>query len=111
MEVHPVPSENISPINQTSLKSITPNDSLEFNLTAEGFDLVGKLNNTNFDVFINGKKYEQQLNPSNEEFSRILFQYTSDTKKEYMKIKIVNRSTNPLYIDYIQTYGEYVKNY
>ena len=104
-------SENISPINQTSLKSITPNDSLEFNLTAEGFDLVGKLNNTNFDVFINGKKYEQQLNPSNEEFSQILFQYTSNTKKEYMKIKIVNRSTNPLYIDYIQTYGEYVKNY
>ena len=26
-----------------------------------------------------------------------------------LNVKIINRSSQPIYIDYIQTYGEYVK--
>ena len=103
--------ENISPLNQVSYKSSKYGDVMEFNIFAEGFDIIGQLpeGELNLEIIVNGEPHIVQLNSSSKQYSKILFQYTCPNNGENLNVKIINRSSQPIYIDYIQTYGEYVK--
>ncbi len=98
---------NISDINEISACSSSSGDSMEFTLYAQAFDLVGQLNSDlNFDVYINGKLV-QNVSTSNQERkdNQILYSYTSNSSRS-IKVKIVNRTDNNLFINYLQTYGD-----
>ncbi len=101
---------NISNVNGKSIKSSKNGDFIVFDIFAEAFDIVGQkaLGNSNFDIYINDEFVANVNtdNPSTLENS-ILYSYTSKIKGgEQMRVKIVNRSDKPLYLDYIQTYGK-----
>ena len=104
--------ENISDVNGQSIKSSTSEDFIVFDMFAQGFDLVGQkaLGNSNFDIYINDK-FIANVNTENQEKieNTILYSFTSDnTNGEQMRVKIVNKSNKPLYLNYIQTYGKEV---
>ncbi len=104
-------SENVSTINGTSLKSLNSGDFISFDLFAQGFDIVGQKapSNSIFDVYINDKLVQTvDTSSPSKQMGQILFSYTIENGSiagEMMRIKIVNKSNKPLYIDYFQTYG------
>ena len=104
--------ENNSDINDTSIKSTTSGDFMVFDLFAQGFDIVGQKapTNSNFEVWINDKLVATvDTISSTRQDNQILYSYTSSNNNgEQMRIKIVNKSNKPLYLNYIQTYGKEV---
>lgn len=102
--------ENISNVNATSIKSTTDGDSLIFDIYAQGFDIVGQKNNNNgiFDIYINDELIDTvDTSSSQRDDNSILFSYTSNELKN-LKVKIVNRSSKPIYLNFLQTYGKNV---
>ncbi len=103
---------NISNVNGKSIKSSKNGDFIVFDIFAEAFDIVGQkaLNNSNFDIYINDE-FVANVDTNNASIieNTILYSYTSKIKGgEQMRVKIVNKSDKPLYLDYIQTYGKEV---
>ena len=104
--------ENISYVNGRSIKSTTEDDFIVFDIFAQGFDIVGQKapNNSNFDIYINDEFVANvKTNNIDKIENTILYSYTSNNQNgEQMRVKIINKSNNPLYLDYIQTYGKKV---
>ena len=103
---------NISDFNGTSIRSLKDGDTMSFNLYGVGFDLVGQVapNNSIFEVWINDKLISTiDTTSKNRKDNSILFSYTSSDYQEHeMNVKIVNKSNKPLFINFIQTYGNTV---
>lgn len=105
------PNVNISRFNNQSVNSSKKGDSLEFYLFGSGFDIVGQKNslNSSFDVYVNGKLVSTVNTYSKDRIDNsVLYSYTSDEDDKPLKVKIINKKNQNLFLDYIQTYGTFV---
>ena len=105
------PDTVLSNINFGAIQTKTENHYLEFNLFANGLDLVGQQlpEGAQFELYINDQligSYSTASKIRND--NAILATYQNDQAK-WMKIKIVNKSNKPLTLNYIQTYGPHVE--
>lgn len=105
---------NISDVNNSSMKSTTINSSIEFRLNAQGFNIVGQKNTTSgkFDIYIDDKLVGENISTTSDKRvdNSILFSFINEqNKKKVMKIKIVHKDNNPLYINSFETYGTNVE--
>ena len=103
------PDINLSAVNAISLKTEKADEYIEFEMFAEGFDLVGQKNSnaSRFDLYINDAfvKTVDTFNTIRLD-NQILASYDSAVKGgELMKIKIINKTDQPLFLNYFQTYG------
>ena len=103
------PQINLSAVNATSLRTEKAEEYIEFEMFAEGFDLVGQKgpNTSQFDLYINDVLVQTVDTLNNIRLdNQILVSYDSALKGgELMKIKIVNKADRPLFLNYFQTYG------
>ena len=103
--------DNLSAVNNQALRTTKKDEYLEFNLWAEGFDVIGQKvpNGSKFALFINGQKIgEFDTNSDIRLDGQILASYQNSEPAKAMKIKIINLSDQKLTLDYFQTYGKKV---
>ena len=102
------PNVNMSAVNGLALTTSKEKEFIEFNLFAQGFDIVGQKGQTSqFDLYIDNKLVGtfDTANPVRLD-NEILASYNSNNPNgSWMKVKIVNRINKPLFINYFQTYG------
>ena len=103
------PDVNLSAVNAVALSTAKAEEYIEFNLFAEGFDLVGQKgpNTGEFDLYINDQLVTtvSTIN-STTLYNEILYSYNSQVEGgELLKVKIVNKKDQPLFLNYFQTYG------
>ena len=103
------PNVNLSAVNGIGLSTAKEKEYLEFDLFAEGFDIIGQKgpDTGEFDVYINGQLVNtvQTLNDATS-YNQILYSYNSQVKGgEMLKIKIVNKQNKKIFLNYLQTYG------
>lgn len=102
------PNVNMSAVNGLALTTSKEKEFIEFNLFAQGFDIVGQKGQTSqFDLYIDDKLVGtfDTANPVRLD-NEILASYNSNNPDgSWMKVKIVNRIDKPLFINYFQTYG------
>ena len=105
------PNQNMSAVNGLALTTSKEKEYIEFNLFAQGFDIVGQKGQTSqFDLYIDDKLVGtfDTANPVRLD-NEILASYNSNNPDgSWMKVKIVNRIDKPLFINYFQTYGQNV---
>ena len=105
------PNQNMSAVNGLALTTSKEKEFIEFNLFAQGFDIVGQKGQTSqFDLYIDDKLVDtfDTANATRLD-NEILASYNSNNPDgSWMKVKIVNRANKPLFINYIQTYGQNV---
>ena len=105
------PNQNMSAVNGLALTTSKEKEYIEFNLFAQGFDIVGQKGQTSqFDLYIDDKliKTFDTANATRLD-NEILASYNSNNPDgSLMKVKIVNRANKPLFINYFQTYGQNV---
>lgn len=105
--------KNISDLNNASMFSNKQNDSMEFTIDSTGFDIVGQknTNGSSFDVYINDKLVQNVSTQNDGRIDNaILFSYiNSSNDKEIIKIKIIHKDNNPLYINFFSTRGFNIK--
>ena len=98
----------MSAVNGLALTTSKEKEFIEFNLFAQGFDIVGQKGQTSqFDLYIDDKLVGtfDTANPVRLD-NEILASYNSNNPDgSWMKVKIVNRIDKPLFINYFQTYG------
>ena len=101
----------MSAVNGLALTTSKEKEYIEFNLFAQGFDIVGQKGQTSqFDLYIDDKliKTFDTANATRLD-NEILASYNSNNPDgSLMKVKIVNRANKPLFINYFQTYGQNV---
>ena len=105
------PNQNMSAVNGLALTTSKEKEYIEFNLFAQGFDIVGQKGQTSqFDLYIDDKLVDtfDTANATRLD-NEILASYNSNNPDgSWMKVKIVNRANKPLFINYFQTYGQNV---
>lgn len=103
---------NISQVNGQAVRSIKKDEYLEFNLLADGFDIIGQKlpTGSKFALYINDDligeydtKNEIRLDGDR------LATYHNPKPGQWMKIKIVNLEDASLTLDYFQTYGPLIQ--
>lgn len=103
-------NENMSSVNNTSLFSQTKNNEIEFTISGLGFNIIGLKNtiDSKFDLYVNYVLVKSDISTLNDskQFNSNLYSYfENDFKVKSIKVIIVHKDNNPLYINYIQTYG------
>ena len=105
------PNQNMSAVNGLALTTSKQKEFIEFNLFAQGFDIVGQKGQTSqFDLYIDDKLIGTFDTANSTRLdNQILASYNlNNPNGSWMKVKIVNRIDKPLFINYIQTYGQNV---
>ncbi len=110
------PQINYSNINGVYLKSQAQGDVIEFTLThTEAFKILGRKDETDgsFDVYVNDKKVQTNVScASNQrEINVPILEYTNNNQDKVLRVKIVNTSNKPIYLNSILLYGEKTKLY
>ena len=104
------PAINLSAINGVALKNTKEQQYLEFNIFAQGFDIVGQKGpeNGRFDLFINDQFVTTvDTTSSTKLHNQILYSYAGalDRNGQGLKVQIVTKENKDLFINYLQTYG------
>ena len=107
------PAINLSAINGVALKNTKEQQYLEFNIFAQGFDIVGQKGpeNGQFDLFINDQFVTTvDTTSSTKLYNQILYSYSTSAKSkgQMIKVRVVAKSDKPLFFNYLQTYGSEV---
>lgn len=107
-------NENISNLNNVSVVSNNSNEYIDFELIAQGFQIVGLKNTDNalFDVYVNDKLVGENISTfsTDRKYNQSLFTFTTQgNTNEKMKIRIIHKNNKKLYINYISTFGKDTK--
>lgn len=101
---------NASSVGGNYIVSKSTNSTIEFTLkNTNGFRIIGQktIVSSLFDVYINNKLIETVDTKSNSGvklFNQTLFDYWTSENK-ILNVKIVQKNSNPLYINYVSTYN------
>ncbi len=103
---------NSSALSNLYVNSIDEKNKITFTLNnCSGFAIIGQLNNKNptlFDVYVNGVLHEVNYNTSDKlVYNNSLFHYQVD-EPQNLKVEIVTKSKDPLYLNYVMTFGDNV---
>lgn len=102
---------NSSAINNMYAVSTSANDFIEVSFkNLEGFALVGQSNNlpTEFEVYVNGQKLDTKTVSSNNTlYNQNLYSHLFDSPQD-VTIKVKHNDKNPLFFNYIMTFGKNV---
>ena len=105
------PDVILSNVNFGAIATTTKDHYLEFNLFANGFDLIGQQlpNGGTFELYINDKLIDNYTTSGQMRNDNAILATYQNAVPTWMKIKIVNKSEQPLRLNYIQTYGKHVE--
>lgn len=101
---------NSSALNNIYASSNQAGNRISFTLNnCSGFSIIGQLNNKNpttFDIYINDVLQTVNYDTNDKLiYNDALFTYKTDSLQK-IKVEIVSRTSDPLYLNYVMTFGE-----
>ena len=101
---------NSSALNNLYVNSIDINNKISFTLNnCSGFEIIGQWsdkNDTVFDIYVNGKLFNVHKKKNNKVvYNDSLFHYVANNPQKF-KIEIVSKTKDPLYLNYVMTFGD-----